>query len=138
MSRIIPMDQALTDEDRRYLRDRGAFGQATEERLDAMYPPDPEDMAAFEVEERKRAAAGSGVALSPTDQTSLIEENARLKAQLAALEGDSAPAAPNYDGWSKADLEAEVDRVNAEDSSAKLAKGTVGDMKAALTAYFAS
>lgn len=140
MSRVIPMDEALTDEDRRYLRSRGAFGDSLEKRLDEQYPPDAAKLEKFETAERKAAAEINGVGLSPDDQTALADENARLRAELAALRsGGQEPAPPvsSYSGWTKAQLEAEIDRVNGEDADAKLAKGKVADMAAALTAYFA-
>jgi hypothetical protein len=131
MSREIPMDRALTDEDRSYLRQRGAYGSALEARLDQQFPPDPDSLAEFDAAERK----ANGHGLTPDDQTALTDEVARLRAQVAEL--TAAKATVDYSGWKKADLEAEVDRVNAEDPNAGLAKGTVAEMSAALTAYFA-
>lgn len=132
MSRQIPMDQALTDEDRSYLRQRGAYGTAMEARLDQQFPPDPDELAAFDAAERR----ANGHGLTVDDQTALTDELARLRAEVAELRGGKG-SAPDYTGWKKADLEAEVDRVNAEDPEAKLSKGTVADMSAALQAYFA-
>ena len=136
MSRAVPVDQALTDEDRHYLRQLGAHGQALEARLDEQFPPDSDAPAAFEKEERKQLAAMNGVGLNAYDQADLVNENERLKRELAELRGPAADK-PDYTGWKKADLEAEVDRVNLEDPNAGLVKGTVADMSAALTAYFA-
>lgn len=140
MSRVVPMDQALTDEDRRYLRQLGANGMNMENRLDQEFPPDAEELAAFNMEERKAAAEVNGSGLTATDQTDIMEENARLKAELERLTGQLQPPpgdTPDYSGWLKADFEAEIDRVNAEDEEANLPKGTVNDMKTALLAYFA-
>ena len=135
MSRTVPMDKKLTDEDRRYLRQLGSHGNALELRIDSDFPPNADALARFETAERKLAAEANGVGLTVGDQAALADENARLRAELAALRS-AAPVTPNYNGWNKADLEAEIDRVNGEDSDAKLEKGKVGDMVLALTAYF--
>jgi hypothetical protein len=138
MSREIPLDQPLTDEDRTYLRQRGAYGTALEARVDASYPPDADALAAYELSERKAAAAMNGAGLTTGDQTSLLAENDRLRAELAMLKREQ-PAdeqLEDYSGWSKAELEAEIDRVNEADSSANLAKGKVDEMKTALMGYF--
>lgn len=135
MARDIPLDKALSDEDRGYLRDRGAFGEALEKRVDAQYPPDPDAVAAFEA--RRKADAVN----APGDRE-LVEENARLREELAALkaaQGESGEApAEDYSTWTNSALEAEIDRVNAEDSQAGLKKGNKADMAAALTDYFAA
>jgi hypothetical protein len=136
MSRQVPLDRALTDDDRRYLRQLGAHGMALEARIDETYEPDKDALAAFEKEERAAASKLNGAGLTQTDQDNLLEENARLRAQLAELQGDASEAPVDYTGWKKAELEAEVDRVNAADATANLSKGTVDEMKAALTAYF--
>jgi len=139
------MDQALADDDRRYLRGLGAHGMALEARLDEAYPPKAAALEKFERQEREAAAKLNGQGLTVQDQTDLQSENERLRAELAALRGgqDSQPPVetetnevPNYTGWKKAELEAEVDRVNADDPEAGLSKGTVAEMTEALTAYF--
>lgn len=133
MSREIPMDKALVDEDRKYLRDRGSWGTAIETRIDAQFPPSAEALAAYDARERADSVTAPG-------DRALAEENAQLREQLAALQAKSAePAdqAPNYSSWLKVDLEAEVDRINAEDADAKLSKGTKDAMVETLNAYFA-
>lgn len=138
MSRIVPMEQALEDDDRRYLRSLGASGASIEARLDEAYPPDPAKLAKFDAEQRKAAAVLHGEGLTATEQTALEDENARLRAELAALRGETPPDEPvDYGTLSKAELEAEIDRINAEDPEAKLVKGKVDEMRAALATYFA-
>lgn len=137
MARDIPLDRALSDDDRRYLRQRGSYGESMERRVDAAFAPDPEALAAFNAAEQAANAVANG-----TDATGagaeLVRTQARvaeLEAQLAALQsGGQEPV--DYSGWNKAQLEAEVDRINAEDADAKLAKGTKEQMIAGLTAYF--
>lgn len=137
MSRTVPVDQALTEEDRRYLRQLGANGSNLEARIDQEFPPDADELAEFNMEERKTAAEMNGMGLTVGDQSDLVAENERLRAELeAALAGQNPPPAEGYGGWSKAELEAEIDRVNAEDEEAELSKGKVDEMKAALKAYF--
>lgn len=138
MSRQVPMDQALTDEDRRYLRMLGAQGMALEARLDDSYPPDPEELNAFNTAERKAAAELNGVGLNAEDQTALMRENERLLAELEALKAAQGGTPQPYKPPTlKADLEAEIDRVNREDTDAGLVKGTVAEMTTALLTYFA-
>lgn len=139
MSRVVPMDKALSDEDRRYLRMQGANGANIEARLDNDFPPDPDELNEFNMKERKAAAELNGEGLTLSDQAGLMNELEKLRAQLAQLEAEKAagsPEKPNYNGWSKADLEAEIDRVNGEDEDAGLEKGTVNEMKSRLTEYF--
>lgn len=146
MSRQIPMDKPLNDEDRRYLRQLGANGSNLEARLDQEFPPDPDALNDFNMKERKALAEMNGVGLNVDDQDALLAENEKLRKQLAdalagrkpEADGDSDPEVVpvNYTGWKKAELEAEVDRVNAEDPDAKLPKGTVEEMKVSLTEYF--
>lgn len=141
MSREVPLDRALSDEDRRYLRQLGSAGDNMERRLDAQYPPDAEELAAFEREHRKYLAKMNGAGATLDEQNALQDENARLRAELAALQDQLAaanPGVPSYTGWKKAELEAEIDRVNAEDPEAKLEKGLVQEMVERLTAYFAT
>jgi hypothetical protein len=132
------MDEPLSEENRRYLRQLGAHGMALEARLDEAYPPDAEDLAAFEKQERKAAADLNGQGLTLQDQADLATENARLKAELEAMRAkqDSQPP-PDFSTMKKAELEAEIERVNGEDPDANLSKGTVAEMAAALTEYFA-
>lgn len=141
MSRKVEADRALSDDDRRYLRGLGAHGAALESRIDAEYPPDAEALADFEKQERKASAELNGVGLTAGDQSALMAENERLRAELEALRAGQEPSEEDgepvdYSSWLKADLEAEVDRVNKQDPNAGLEKGKVDDMKAALTAYF--
>lgn len=141
MSLQVPMDKPLTDVVRRYLRGLGAHGQHLEARLDAAFPPDAEALASFEVSERERLSAINGTGMTATDQDLMRDEIERLRAEVAALrasaEAPPASNAPNYAGWTKAQLEAEVDRVNSEDASANLNKGKVAEMVEALSEYFA-
>lgn len=140
MSKVVPLDQALVDEDRRYLRDLGAHGTNLEKRIDTAYPPSASAMEAFEREEQKRLAEINGGVFTMEAQNDLQAENDRLRAELEALRGPAPAPVPDsndYSGWSKAQLEAEIDRVNAEDSDANLAKGNKEPMAAALAAYFA-
>jgi len=138
MSKVVPLDQALVDEDRRYLRDLGAHGTNLEKRIDTAYPPSASAMEAFEREEQKRLAEINGGVFTMEAQNDLQAENDRLRAELEALRGpEAAPVPSEYAIWSKAQLEAEIDRVNAEDSDANLAKGNKEPMAAALAAYFA-
>jgi surface antigen len=138
MSKVVPLDQALVDEDRRYLRDLGAHGTNLEKRIDTAYPPSASAMEAFEREEQKRLAEINGGVFTMEAQNDLQAENDRLRAELEALRGpEAAPVPSEYASWSKAQLEAEIDRVNAEDSDANLAKGNKEPMAAALAAYFA-
>jgi hypothetical protein len=52
MSRDIPQDQPLADEDRKYLLDRGAWGQSLIQRIDENYPAkEPVALEAEEAEE---------------------------------------------------------------------------------------
>jgi hypothetical protein len=136
MSRVVPLDQALSVEDRRYLRGLGAHGTDTEKRIDEAFTPDPDELAEFERDEREAAAKLNGVGLNQTDQDNLVEENARLRAELAALRGDVPPPANDYSAFTKVQLEDEIDRVNREDPAAKLAKGTKAEMLTALEEYF--
>lgn len=114
MARDIPLDQALTDQDRRYLRDRGAWGQALETRVDENYPPDPAQLEAFNAREKADSVTAPGDRM-------LLEENARLKEQLAALqagqEPTEAPAEEDdraYEEWTLAELQAEIRARNEE------------------------
>lgn len=143
MSRNVPLDRALEDADRAYLRQLGAAGAFLERRIDGEFPPDPETLEAFERAQRKYLASVNGTGLVTSEQDALMAENERLRAELKALKEnqpppseDSAPKAPSYTGWTKAQLEAEVDRVNSEDPEANLSKGKVADMVTALTDYF--
>lgn len=138
MSRTVRMDQTLSDEDRKYLRSTGAVGQARERQLDQMFPPDPEALVAFNDRERLYYAELHDRTGATSALTAQMNENAELRRRLAELEAANS-AAPDYTDrrWTKAALESEVDRVNAEDSEANLAKGTKEEMVAALTAYFA-
>lgn len=136
MSRQVPLDRALTDDDRRYLRGLGSFGDVLEKRIDASFEPDAEELAAFERAELKRHSEINGSNQNPGQQD-LLDENQRLRAEVEALRAQLPPATgPSYDGWSKAKLEAEIDRVNTEDPEAKLSKGKVTEMVTALTEYF--
>jgi len=138
MSKVVPLDQALVDEDRRDLRDLGSHGTNLEKRIDTAYPPSASAMEAFEREEQKRLAEINGGVFTMEAQNDLQAENDRLRAELEALRGpEAAPVPSEYASWSKAQLEAEIDRVNAEDSDANLAKGNKEPMAAALAAYFA-
>lgn len=138
MSKVVPLDQALEDEDRRYLRDLGAHGTNIEKRIDTEYPPNADALAAFERDEQKRLAEINGGVYTMEAQNVLLAENERLRAELEALRGPApAPDSNDYSSWSKAQLEAEIDRVNAEDPDAKLVKGNKEPMAAALAAYFA-
>jgi len=133
------MDEALSVEDRRYLRQMGANGMNLEARVDAEFPWDPDELAEFDRKERQALSEMNGSGLNADEQAGLVAEVARLRAELAKVTGGTPPppsVAANYNGWKKADLEAEVDRVNAEDEDANLSKGTVEEMKAALTEYF--
>lgn len=143
MSRNVPLDQPLSDRDRQHLRQLGSAGDHLERRIDAEFPPDPEALAAFEREHRNQLSKLNGQGLLGSEQTALLDENERLRREVEALreqlEGDQPPPAsdkPSYTGWTKAQLEAEVDRVNAEDPEAKLVKGKVAEMVTALTDYF--
>lgn len=147
MSRNVPMNKPLSDVDRRYLRHVGAHGANLEARVDAEYPPDPDALEAFNKKLRKELAGLNGMGLTAKDQSDLADENARLRAELDAMraqqtpadsdEATDAPPPPDYTGWTKAQLEEEIDRVNGEDPDAGLAKGNKEPMIEALTAYFA-
>lgn len=148
MSKNIPLDRALTDGDRHYLRQRGSWGADIEKRIDTAYPPDPETLAAFEIAERAAHAKVNGAGPSADDLAAALSENERLRAELAALRSglndsdEDDNEVPNYTGWTKAQLEAEVDRVNGADEAIvagtrpPLAKGKVADMVTTLTEYF--
>jgi len=134
MSRDIPLDGPLSDEDRQYLRFRGGWGTALETRVDAQYPPDPKAMEAFNAKERAQNPNLTA------EESAVHDENAALRAEIERLRNAQAgeePTKPDYSTWKKADLEAEVDRVNGEDSEANLSKGTIAVMADALTTYFA-
>lgn len=136
MSRQVPLDRALTEDNRRYLRGLGAYGDHLEKRIDTEFAPDAEELAAFERAELARHAKINGSDQN-VGQQDLLNENERLRAEVAALQAKLPPATgPSYDGWSKAKLEEEIERVNNEDSEAKLSKGKVADMVTALTEYF--
>jgi hypothetical protein len=139
MSREVPTDRALSDEDRRHLRQLGSFGTHLETRIDQSFPPDPEELAAFERDQRRYLSSMNGSGLTEDEQNTLQDENERLRRELAELraaqEGPP-PSGPSYTGWTKAKLEEEIDRVNAEDPDAKLPKGKVVEMVGALTEYF--
>lgn len=138
MSREVPTDRALSDEDRRHLRQLGSYGSHLETRIDQAFPPDPEELATFERNERAYLSKMNGTGHTLEEQDALLSENERLRRELAELQAKVAgnSGAPSYTGWKKADLEAEVDRVNGEDPEAKLPKGTVVEMVTALTEYF--
>jgi hypothetical protein len=111
---------------------------ALEARIDDAYPPDADALVEFETAERKAAAELNGQGLTPGDQANLQSENERLRAELAALKGEQVEESPpNFNAMKKAELEAEIDRVNREDPDAALSKGTVAEMATALTDYFA-
>jgi hypothetical protein len=138
MAKDVAWDRPLSDEDRRYLRQRGAWGESVEKRIDTAYPPDADALAAFNARERANSVTAPG-------DRELLEENARLKEEIARLqaaqsdskaEGNSDETLP-FDQWSNAELEAEIARVNSEDPNAGLKKGTKAEMAAALEAYFA-
>lgn len=144
MSRTVPMDKTLSDEDRAYLRSTGAVGAAREAQLDQMFPPDPEALRAFNEAEVLRYAAMHDRTGNTDRLATALDENEALRKRIAELEASAAgggqtPPPVDYSTkeWTKAALEAEVDRVNAEDPDAKLAKGTKEEMATALTAYFA-
>lgn len=146
MSREVPLDQALTDKDRTYLRQLGSGGDHLERRIDASFPPDAEALAVFEAAHRTYLSKMNGTGHTLAEQDALLDENQRLKAELQALREQMATptsSAPSYTGWSKAQLEAEIDRVNAEDeeivagTKPSLAKGKVVEMVATLSEYFA-
>jgi hypothetical protein len=143
MSKEVPTDRALSDEDRRHLRQLGSFGSHLETRIDQAFPPDPEELAAFERDQRKYLSSMNGSGLTEDEQNLMQDENEALRRQVAELTAQlaagGAPGSkvPSYTGWKKAELEAEIDRVNGEDAEAKLPKGTVVEMVTALTEYFA-
>lgn len=145
MSRQVPLDRALSDEDRRYLRYLGSYGADMEQRIDAQFPPDPDALRAFELKYQSDLRRINGIGLNDNDQSAVYAENQALKAELEALKSQLAASessgddeVPNYNDkrWTKSALEAEIDRVNSEDPDAKLSKGSKEEMAAALTAYF--
>lgn len=140
MSRKVELDRPLADADRTYLRQLGSAGDHLERRIDAEFPPDAEELAAFERKHREYLSKMNGSGHTMAEQDLLLSENERLRNELAALQAQledrNSSNAPSYTGWSKAKLEEEVDRVNAEDPDAKLEKGKVADMVTALSAYF--
>lgn len=134
MARDIPLDKALTAEDRRYLRDRGAWGQALEERVDAQFPPDQEELDAFNARERADSVTAPG-------DIQLRMENAQLREQLAALqaaqrgegaeeEGDDEP--PPYDQWLVADLQSEIVARNKANGTTMSTTGNKAELVARL------
>jgi len=140
MAKNIPMDEALTDESRRYLRDRGAWGAALEKRLDANYLPDPAALAAFNAREKADSVTAPG-------DIQLREENARLLEQIAQLQAAAATESDDdeddeddededdldYSEMSMDELKAEVDRRNT--AGATLSKsGTKVELIARLEA----
>lgn len=142
MSRQIPLDRALSDEDRRYLRQRGSVGLDLERRIDEQFPPDPAHLKEFNARERLEYAKIHAKGNNALEEA--LARNAQLEAELAALRAAQASSSPKqpvvYDEneWSKSALESEIDRVNKEDPDAKLAKGTKAEMVAALNRYFAN
>lgn len=145
MSKVIPMDEPLSDESRKYLRSTGAVGQAREAQLDQMFPPDPEALAAFNAAEVNHFRALHDTTGATGELTAALEREQALLARIAELEAAANPpaATTDYSTWLKAELEAEIDRVNAEDEQIKagttppLAKGKQAEMAATLAAYFA-
>lgn len=138
MSKVVPMDQPLSDESRAYLRTTGAVGQAREAQLDQIFPPDPDALAAFNERERAFYAKIHDTSGTADRLADALDENEVLRRRIAELEAGPPPNVPtDYSKWLKPQLEAEVDRVNGEDPEAGLEKGKVADMAKALTAYFA-
>jgi hypothetical protein len=134
MARDIPLDRALTDDDRRYLRERGAWGQALETRVDAAYPPDPADLEAYNARERADSVTAPG-------DIALREENAQLKEQLAALqaqmrgeapEGDEEEDVPPYDTWQNQALVDEIKARNTANGTSMPITGTKSELVARL------
>lgn len=81
MSRDIPQDQPLTEEDRKYLLDRGAWGQALITRIDENFPV--EAPVALEEEADEETATGDSVGVDWTayTKTELVAEIDRRNAE---------------------------------------------------------
>lgn len=75
MSRDIPQDQPLTDADRSYLMDRGAWGQALMVRIDENYPA--EEPVVVDLEE------GDGTGEEDGDEET-VDYSSWTKAELTA------------------------------------------------------
>lgn len=111
MSRQIPEDKTLSEEDRRYLLERGQESKIAY--LDQQYPPDPQDLADFEAKLRGEI---------PPDYTGDRGAVLGLQARVAQLEefieelGADVPPAPGevteeeaeYADWKLADLQKEA------------------------------
>lgn len=90
MSRVVPNDRSLSDEDRRYLLERGQESQISY--LDQQFPPDPDALARFEAELRGELpeAFTGDTAL----KDSLQARVAQLEAYITDELGEDLPPAP--------------------------------------------
>jgi len=130
MSRQIPQDRTLSDEDRTYLVSRGHVSQVAY--LDQEFPPDPDALAAYEARMRGEQPATGDLAVV----TNLQARVAQLEAYIVEDLGASLPLAPGeetdedddrpYEEWTLSELQAEA-------GSRQLSKsGTKADLAARL------
>lgn len=114
MSRTIPRDAPLSDDDRRYLLERGQESVIT--LIDQQYPPDPEELEDFNAMLRGEVPPNftgdrglvTGLEARVAQLESYIREE--LNAEVPPAPGEEAADDRPYSEWTKDELKAELAR----------------------------
>lgn len=113
MSRQIPRDEALSDDDRRYLLERGQ--ESVIALIDQQYPPDAEELEAFNAQLRGEIAPNytgdRGVVLGLEARVAQLETYIRdeLNADVPPLPGEEVEDTRPYSEWNKEELRTEAE-----------------------------